>query len=181
LQDDDAPLAAFNHATRDQYLVLGRSRWSAPDAHDIVEMVQPPYNSADGWTMHVHPDGWVYFHRFGVITNNRALAQRPLVGIILERELDGSEYEEYLSLSSPGNQPTRVYINHESCYASGVKEDVCRADILSSTEGLSVFFQYISMLMYFYPGVNEFRIRYWTFMVMHPSHRALHPAAEEAA
>jgi hypothetical protein len=87
-------------------------------------MASPPRDCADGWTIVVHPDGWRYFYSPGIITDNLELVQQSPSESTFHRQLDGEEYEEHFTLSSSGNKPEKVYVNHSLAYASYFPEEV---------------------------------------------------------
>lgn len=140
-QNVDARYGTFNEVAGDQLTDYNdrRPRETAAGRDDLDRTETQTWDSRhtpvdfsshinDEWDVCIHPDGWKYFYRAGLITEHEHVAKQPL-SLGLLRELPGDYYEEVLSStlkSSPVSK--RIYVNHALWYASPDKDAATRTD-----------------------------------------------------
>ncbi|KAI0265174.1 hypothetical protein BC834DRAFT_880407 [Gloeopeniophorella convolvens] len=142
-----------------------------PRQNSKVPSLQNTLPTPEGWTTHIHPQGWVYFHnaKSRVVTNDDV--RSPEVLDVIEKYMETyplSDLTDGLELLIPHNpQPNEhmfsLVANHQTCMTGYGLKDVL------TTEGMEAH------------DLNKRRRMYWNYLERHPNHSPLPPNAENEA
>ncbi|KAJ7904382.1 hypothetical protein B0H14DRAFT_2662592 [Mycena olivaceomarginata] len=132
-----------------------------------------PENSSvpEGWLLHVHPQGWIYFTNPSLkIVTDQDIRSQEVHGIldnVTQPPLNGADDSEQIELhvqatkelsgATDGRGVLSLAINHLHCVASYDLEEVIRFETLQTD----------------LRTLNRRRRLYWNFLWNHPSHVSL--------
>ena len=142
----------------------------------------------EGWSSHIHPQGWVYFYhpKIRVITNDDIRV--PSVLDTVEKYIATypfSDLADRMELLVPHNPQLdehmfSLIVNHKSCLAGYDLKDVISTEGMEADQGAfySMWGLHLTDLR---PTVNKRRRMYWNHLERHPNHVLLPPNAEQEA